>query len=53
MDDGVSIDQELSSAGDESFVVGFSTFGEAGVELDQSFVPAEGCRQGGGEQRAA
>ena len=53
MDDGVGVDEQLSGAGDEGCGVGFAAAGEAGVEGDQRLVPAEGGRQGGGEQRAA
>src|SRR6202035_1737482 len=53
LDYGVGVDEELSCACDESFVVGFSSCDETGIELDQRIVPTEGCRQGGGEERTA
>ena len=53
LDDGVGVDQQLSCACDEGFIVSFSACDETGLELDQRFVPTEGGRQGCGEQRTA
>ena len=52
LDDGVGVDQELAGAGDEGGVVGFSARNEAGVEVDQGLVPAEGGRERRGVEGA-
>jgi hypothetical protein len=44
LNDGVGVDEKLSGAGDEACVVGLAARDEAGVELNQRLVPAEGCR---------
>src|SRR5205814_8957704 len=45
LDDGVGINQELSSTGDEGCFMSFSARYQAGIERAQCLVPAKGCWQ--------
>src|SRR5205823_12276644 len=50
--DSIGIDQQLSCAGDECCIVGFSTLREASVKGDKCLVPSEGSRERCGVERA-
>ena len=50
MNDGIGIEQQLSSAGDEGCIVGPSGRGQPRIEGDEGLIPSErggerGCKQ--------